>query len=111
MINDWKYLLVVSVGMLGVTLATRGSFFLLPARFQLPPRIERALRYAPACALVAIIAPGIFTKTGGALNLDLTNPRLWGVLAASAVFAWRRNMIVMMTVGMAVFTVLRLILD
>jgi branched-subunit amino acid transport protein len=33
---------------------------------------------------------------------------MWAVLAAAAVFAKTRNMMVMMAVGMAVFTVLRL---
>jgi branched-subunit amino acid transport protein len=107
-VNDTLYVIAASIGMLLVTLATRASFFMLPSRFQLPARVERALRYAPACALIGIITPGIFTKKGGALNLDFTNPRLWAVIIAALVFAKTRNMMAMMAVGMAVFTILRL---
>jgi branched-subunit amino acid transport protein len=106
--NDALYVIAASIGMLLVTLATRASFFMLPSRFQLPARVERALRYAPACALIGIITPGIFTTKGGALNLDFTNPRLWAVVIAALVFAKTRNMMAMMAVGMAVFTILRL---
>jgi branched-subunit amino acid transport protein len=106
--NDAAYIIITSIGMFFVTLATRASFFMLPSRFQLPARVERALRYAPACALIGIITPGIFTKKGGALNLDLTNPRLWGVVVAALVFAKTRNMMAMIVIGMAVFTALRL---
>jgi branched-subunit amino acid transport protein len=40
--------------------------------------------------------------------LSVHNNQMWAVLAAGAVFAWKRNMLLMMTVGMAVFTALRL---
>jgi branched-subunit amino acid transport protein len=106
--NDVAYVIITSIGMFVVTLATRASFFMLPSRFELPARVERALRYAPACALIGIITPGIFTKQGGALNLDFTNPRLWGVVVAALVFAKTRNMMAMIVIGMAVFTALRL---
>jgi branched-subunit amino acid transport protein len=106
--DDAVYIVIVSIGMFFVTLATRASFFMLPSRFQLPTRLEQALRYAPACALIGIITPGIFTNKGGSLNLDFTNPRLWGVCVAALVFAKTRNMMVMMTIGMGVFTLIRL---
>ena len=108
--TDAVYVVICVLGMFFVTLGTRASFFMLPERYKLPPRLERALRYAPACALAAIIAPGVLT-TGpkGTPNFDVANPRLWGVVAAAAFFVWRRNMMAMMAVGMAVFTVVRLL--
>jgi branched-subunit amino acid transport protein len=106
--DDKAFVVIASIGMFFVTLATRASFFMLPSRFQLPERLEQALRYGPACALIGIITPGVFTNKGGSINLDFTNPRLWGVVVASLVFAKTRNMMVMMTIGMAVFTLIRL---
>ena len=53
--HDWGYLLAAFAGLTMATVVTRGSFFMLPARYALPAQIERALRYAPACALTAIV--------------------------------------------------------
>jgi branched-subunit amino acid transport protein len=106
-INSWSHMLLAFAGLAVATIATRGSFFMLPASIQLPPAVERALRYAPACALAAIIAPDILTRDGG-LNLNWHNNQLWAVMIAAAVFAKTRNMIVMMAVGMIAFTLLRL---
>lgn len=105
--DDTAYVIAATIGLTLVTVATRSSFFMLPERFQLPPLLERALRFAPACALAAIVAPAVFTRDHHAY-LSVHNNQMWAVLAAGAVFAWRRNMLLMMTVGMAVFTALRL---
>lgn len=105
--NETVYLSVAIAGLAVVTLVARGSFFVLPATVKLPLRVERALRYAPACALMAVIAPALFSRDGRPY-LSVDNDQMWGVLAACAVFVRRRNMIAMMVVGMAVFTALRL---
>jgi branched-subunit amino acid transport protein len=99
------YLVVAICGL--TTVVTRSSFFVLPARFTLPAKVERALRYAPACALAAIVAPGVVTKNGD-LTIGWGNHELWAVLVAALVFVRTRNMLVMMAAGMALFTVLRL---
>jgi branched-subunit amino acid transport protein len=105
--NNWPFMLLAFAGLAVTTIVTRGSFFMLPARVDLPERVERALRYAPACALTAIVVPGVLTRHGE-LYLDVNNNQMWAVLAATAVFCKTRNMMFMMAVGMAVFTVLRL---
>ncbi len=105
--HDWGYLAAAFAGLTVATVVTRGSFFMLPARFALPAQIERALRYAPACALTAIIAQGVLTKNHEPY-LTVNNFQWWALLAAAAVFIKARNMIASITVGMAVFTVLRL---
>lgn len=105
--HDVAYVLVAIAGLTIVTIVTRSSFFMLPARINLPERVERALRYAPACALTAIVVPKIFVPNGE-LFFSVQNNQMWAVLAAAAVFAKTRNMMVMMAVGMVVFTVLRL---
>ncbi len=101
------YLIAATVGLTLVTVATRSSFFMLPARIELPANVERALRYAPACALTAIIAQGVFARNHQPY-VNVHNFEMWAILAAALVFAKTRNMIAMMAVGMAVFTVLRL---
>jgi branched-subunit amino acid transport protein len=101
------YLLIATAGLTLVTIATRSSFFMLPARIELPERLERALRYAPACALTAIISQSVFARHGHPY-VSVHNNQIWALLAAALVFAKTRNMIAMMVVGMAVFTALRL---
>ena len=38
---------ITIIGLTGVTLLTRAGFLLLPQRFALPPRLQRALRSRP----------------------------------------------------------------
>lgn len=107
-LHDWPYMLVAIAGLTIVTIATRASFFMLPAQVQLPARVERALRYAPACALAAIVAPGVLTRDQD-IAIGWGNDQMWALIIAAAVYAKTRNMIVMMAVGMGVFTFLRLV--
>lgn len=106
-IGSWSHMLLAFAGLAATTVVTRGSFFMLPASLKLPPRVEQALRYAPACALTAIIAPDVLTRDRH-LYLSWHNNELWAVLIAAAVFAKTRNMMVMMVAGMTAFTLLRL---
>lgn len=106
-LHDWPYMLGAIVGITATTIATRGSFFVLPESVNLPERVEHALRFAPACALMAILAPGVFTKDHHVF-LSVHNNQMWALLVAALVFAKTRNMLLMMAVGMAVFTALRL---
>jgi branched-subunit amino acid transport protein len=105
--RSWSHMLIAFAGLGLTTVLTRGSFFMLPASLRLPPRVEQALRYAPACALAAIIAPDLLTRDGH-MAIGWHNNELWAALAAAAVFAKTRNMLLMMAVGMTLFTVLRL---
>jgi branched-subunit amino acid transport protein len=107
--SEFWYYLIVCVVMVGATSLTRGSFFLLPNRWQLPGSVERALQYAPTCALTAIIVPTVLTDRTGGLVTDPLNPRLWAVIVGTAVYAYRRSLSLMIVVGMGVFTVLRLV--
>lgn len=95
------------LGVVATTLATRSSFILLGDRAKLPPLVERALRYAPACALAAIIAPDLLLR-GGALDLGPANFRLLAAAAAAIAFAYTRSILWTIVAGMAVYTVLRL---
>jgi branched-subunit amino acid transport protein len=104
--SPWIFGLIIA-GLGLITLATRASFYVLPASWQLPPRVERALRYAPACALVAIILPEVVMQHGQVV-FSLANDKLMAVIAAGIFFAFKRDMLMMMGVGMVVYTLLRL---
>lgn len=105
--QDWVYMVAAIVGLTVVTVLTRSSFFMLPASVQLPTKVERALKYAPACALAAIVAPGVLARDGE-VTLGWGNHQMWAVIAATAVGAKTRNMLAMIATGMGVFTALRL---
>jgi branched-subunit amino acid transport protein len=50
------YVWLAILGVTAATFITRSSLFVLGARVQFPPVVEAALRFAPACALAAIVA-------------------------------------------------------
>lgn len=102
------YVWLVIVGLTGVTVATRSFFLVLGDRIPLPPRVRQALRYAPACALAALIAPEALTVQG-ALALSPGNERLVAAVVAIVAMLVTRSMILTMAVGMGVFTALRLL--
>jgi branched-subunit amino acid transport protein len=90
------------------TALTRSTFWLVGHHVTIPPRIQKMLRFAPACALAAIVAPDILVGADGALDLDPLNPRLLAGVAAVLFYLLRRNMLHTIIFGMAVFTLLRL---
>ena len=81
-INSWPHMLVVCAGLTLATVITRCSFFVLPDSFRIPPTIERALRYAPACALTAIVAPDVLARDHG-YAFSWHNNDLWAVLTTT----------------------------
>lgn len=102
--------LFIWLSIIGVSLTsflTRGSFILFASRIHLPMIVDRALGYAPACALAAIIVPDL-AFVHGALRLDVGNPRLIAALIASIGYAASRSLIVTIVCGMASFTAIRI---
>lgn len=106
-LHDWGYLAAAFALLTISTFLTRAGFFMLPGRYSLPPQVERALRYAPACALAAIIAQGVLTKNHQPA-VSLHNDEMWGLVASGVAATRTRNMVLLMAVGMGVFTALRL---
>ena len=51
-------------GLAVLTLVTRNAFLVLGHRVALPERVQHALRYAPACALVALVVPEVVLQSG-----------------------------------------------
>ncbi len=92
-----------------MTLVTRSLFLVLGDRVILPARIRHGLRYAPACALAALILPQL-VFVDQALSLSITNPRLDAGLIAIALMLAGRSMLAAMSAGMAAFVLLRALL-
>jgi branched-subunit amino acid transport protein len=103
---DWEIWLVIGVLVLA-TAATRSAFWLIGHRVTIPPRVQEMLRFAPACALAAIVGPDLMLGHGGQLQLSLANPKLLAGLASLGFYLLRRNMLHTIIFGMLVFTLLR----
>lgn len=100
------YLLLVTCGLVAATFVTRVGLLLVGQRFKPSPRIETALRFAPVCALAALIAPEVVVQAD-TVDLSLTNARFAAALAATAFFLWKRSMVGCIAVGMLVLTAVR----
>jgi branched-subunit amino acid transport protein len=96
------------IGMTFVTGVTRAFFLIGGERTVLPERVQRTLRYAPAAALVAVIAPELVMTEHG-FSLWPSNHALWAALAGLAWYLWRRSMVGCIVSGVVVFNVLRLL--
>lgn len=92
-------LLWVTFILLGLaTTLPRASFIIIGGRFTLPASLQRALRYAPAAALAAIVVPDVLLISG---ELTPLNPKLAAAIAAAAVAACWRNPWLPFIAGMA----------
>lgn len=101
----------IALAILAVTLSsfvTRSGPLLLSSRLKLPASVEAALRYAPACALAAIVVPDLIFA-GDTAMLSLSNPKLLAGGAAAAIFYASRSMIATITGGMVIFWLARTI--
>ncbi|WP_455279588.1 AzlD domain-containing protein [Cupriavidus necator] len=98
---------IAIVGMGVVTVVTRALFLMAGEHVTVPDRLQRALRYAPAAALAAIILPDLMTWQGH-FTVALSNYKLVAGVAATLFYLLTRKMVGMIAVGMAVYTGLRL---
>ena len=89
-----------------VTVATRTVMIVFGDRIPLPERVQHALRFAPACALTALIAPELLTEQG-AWAISLANAKLIGGAIAIAVMLATRSMLATMGLGMATYLAMR----
>jgi branched-subunit amino acid transport protein len=104
--SDWEIWLVIGVLALA-TAAARSSFWLMGHHITIPKRVQEMLRYAPACALAAIVAPDLVLVEGQPL-LDLSNIKLVAGIVATIFYLLRRNMLQTIVFGMLFYTALRL---
>ncbi len=111
---DGLYFAVVLIGMVAATVLTRSAFLLLPTRWQLPPAVLSALRYAPIAAIAAIVAPDLIQWRAISVSVEpatLMTPKLLAALLAGLIH-WRyANMLLTITAGMATFWLLRYVLS
>jgi branched-subunit amino acid transport protein len=103
--NTWEMVLAI-LGLAVITVATRG-FFLYPDReLPLPGWLRQGLRYAPLAALAAVVAPEV-VMTQGHLITTFKDARIYGTLAATAYFFWRRGILGTIVTGTLVLVALR----
>ena len=98
----WLWL---SFGLLAATtLITRGSFIMAGEKGRLPALLQRALRYAPAAALAALVAPDLLLVQG---EIQPLNPRLVAGMVVAVVALRTRKPWLPFVLGMAVLIGLR----
>ncbi len=103
--NTWEMVLAI-LGLALITVGTRG-FFLYPERdLPLPAWLRQGLRYAPLAALAAVVAPEV-VMTQGHLITTFKDARIYGALAATAYFFWRRGILGTILSGTLVLVALR----
>ena len=103
--STWEMVIAI-LGLAVITVATRG-FFLYPQReLPLPAWLRQGLRYAPLAALAAVVAPEV-VMTQGHLITSFKDARIYGTLAATAYFFWRRGILGTIVTGTLVLVALR----
>lgn len=88
------------IGITGlITYAIRLSFIVFFDKKDIPPALQRWLRYVPPAVFAAIIFPEVFVRDGS-IDLSFGNPRLIAGIVAALV-AWRtKNVLLTILAGM-----------
>jgi branched-subunit amino acid transport protein len=97
----------VIVGLALVTVVARSFFFISSKPWQLPHWAQRGLQYAPIAALSAVVVPEIITVQGELIS-TWQDARLYAALAGVVAYFWRRDVLITIVAGMAVYLPLRL---
>ncbi len=92
-------------GMALVTFAIRSVPIVLSSQIRLSPRFVQLLRYVPPVVLTAIVAPAVLLPSGAELDISWLNPRLVGAIGAIVVAYWRKDLLLTIVLGMAIFFV------
>lgn len=99
--------LAVIVGLAAVTVLTRCFFFILDRPWSLPGWAQRALNYAPVAALSAVVVPEIVMANGHLVS-TWQDARLYAAAVGALVYFWRRDVLLTIVAGMAVYLPLHL---
>ena len=94
--------LSVIVGLTAVTVLTRSFFFISSKPWRLPGWAQRGLQYAPIAALSAVVVPEV-VMSQGQLVATWQDARLFAAAAGAAAYYWRRDVLVTIVAGMAVY--------
>jgi branched-subunit amino acid transport protein len=102
--NVWMVIIITGV----ITYAIRLSFIALFENREVPPTLQRWLKYVPPAVFAAIIFPEIFVQNGS-VDLSPGNARLVaGIIAA--LIAWRtKNVLLTILVGMTSLLIMQAI--
>jgi branched-subunit amino acid transport protein len=104
---DWEIWVTIAT-LVVATAVTRSSFWLIGHHITIPPRVQQMLRFAPACALAAIIAPDMLMGSHNQVMLSIGNPKLLAGIASIGYYLLRKNMLETIVFGMLAFTALRI---
>ena len=61
--GSWEGVLAV-LGLMVLTITTRGAFFLLKRELPIPQWLQQGLRYAPLAAMAAVVLPEVLMTRG-----------------------------------------------
>lgn len=101
------YAFITILGLMAITVITRGFFLISKEELVLPDWVKRGLRYAPLAALAAVVVPEIVMAQGELVG-TWKDARLYAAAAATAYYFWRRGMLGTIVTGMAVLIPLKL---
>ena len=94
--------MLVIVGLALVTVLARGFFLVSGKPWSLPHWAQRGLQYAPIAALAAVVVPEVVTSQGH-LVASWHDARLFSAAAGAAAYFWRKDVLITIVVGMAVY--------
>lgn len=98
----WATILLLTLVIVGL----RNFFLVLPRDWQPRGTLERALRYAPLAALVALLAPELMQpiiRAPGFSWAGFVDPRVLSALAVVVVSRTTRNALAALAAGVLVF--------
>ena len=95
------------LGLAVVTVITRGFFVFSSRPWRLPAWAERGLQYAPIAALIAVVVPEVVMAQGQLVSTWM-DARIFGAAAGVAAYFWRRDTLLTILAGMAVYLPLHL---
>ncbi len=98
---------IAILGLLVLTVTTRGFFFLSQRELPFPAWLRQGLRYAPLAALAAVVVPEIVMQQGQVIG-TWHDARLYAASVGGLYFWWRRGILGTILTGMAVLLPLRL---
>jgi branched-subunit amino acid transport protein len=107
MSQDDLWMFGVIMGLSVVTVVARSFFFLSNQDWQLPHWAQRGLQYAPIAALSAVVVPEVVTSQG-VLITTWQDARLFAAAAGILIYFAKRDVLLTIIGGMAVYLPLHL---
>jgi len=94
--------------MMVVTFGVRYPVLALVGRFELPPLVQRALKFVPVAVLSAVSAPIVLIRQDQ-WDVSVNNPFLVASLVAIVV-AWKsRNLLLTIVIGLLIFAAMKIL--